>query len=1050
MLHLHHANRPETLATALASLLRTDPLPLLESEQVVVPSGAVARWLDFHLAGALGVAVRTAFPFPAAYAWQLFGRILPEVGGESPFDREAMQWRLLRLLGDSRAPEIRHYLSDDDGSRQHALAGRLASLFDRYLVERPDWLAAWRTGQQIGLGADEGWQAALWQALVAELPGVAHAHPRDRFLAALHRDPALRARLPRRISLFCVEAMPALYWSVFVELAAWLELHVFVLSPCREYWGDLERARTRLRLEIEQPEAAMLYETGHPLLASLGRARQHAVVRLAEAATEVPTVEHESFVLPPASLLGRLQRDILDLQSSTGIPPDASLQIHDCHGALREAEVLHDRLLDLFETLPDLQPGDILVLTPDIDATAPALEAVLTHAPLSRRIPCTVADRPLAAAPLWRAVRRLCAVAGGELDAESVMSLLDEPALRRAFGLAESHLPRLRDWVGEAAIRWGIDGTARRARGLPDDGEAFSWRAGLQRLLLGVAMPDSPARLWQGRLPVAGIEGERAERLGSFIDFTDALFELSGKLGAGRTAGQWCQILRAALDRFFSRTEEEEASFQEVRAALAWIEAHAERAACRVRLPLATLLGDIDTRMVRQASARAFQSGKLTIAALQPGRPLPARVVCLVGMNDGAWPRPAMPVGFDLISRYPRVGDRQVRHEERNAFLETLLCATDAVIVTYSGRDPQGNLVRPPAAPLGELLDTLSAMTGLPAPSLVIQHPLQPFGRAYFDGVDSRLFSYDHPATGVDKNKKPDNSNKVAVLNCQINKEVIEVDDLLRFLTNPTRYFYRVCLGVDLDKVETRLETCEPFVADRLQSYHLRAAQFLGRVQGEPVAEILRARGWLPVGVAGELVERQARDEADTLFERARPWCEARPLDPVDFEFEAGGEKMRGKLSGLSNIGLYRVRYGKLRGIDRLRLWVEHLLLHLVRPSGVPVQSTLIALDSTFTLPVVPHAADHLADLLAIYRDGVRQVLPFYPETSWAWLAKKDYWRAWAGDAYRGIAGERDDPYVRLALRDGDRTSAPLAEEFFALAAKIYQPLRMAQAGGDD
>ncbi len=414
-----------------------------------------------------------------------------------------MQWRLLRLLGASDAPEVKRYLVDDDGSKVHELAGKLAALFERYLVERSDWIAAWTAGKLIGLGRDEVWQAGLWRALMAELPDVAREHPRERFFAQLQRNPRARSCLPKRISLFAVESMPALYWEVFTGLAEWIDLHVFVLAPSREYWGDIDRARTRLRMEIENPQAAALMDIGHPLLASLGRARQSAVVRLADAAATRPSTEHAYFVDPPATLLGSLQRDILELRVSHAVLPDDSLQIHACHGPLREAEVLHDRLLALFEAMPGLRPADILILTPDIERYAPAIESVLVHAASGRRIPCAVADRPLGQFALWRALRRLLLVAEGDLDAESVMALLEESALRRAFSLEESDLSRLRDWVAAAGIRWGMDGSARQRRGLPAD-DGHTWRAGLQRMLLGVAMPDLPERLVDDVLPMPG------------------------------------------------------------------------------------------------------------------------------------------------------------------------------------------------------------------------------------------------------------------------------------------------------------------------------------------------------------------------------------------------------------------------------------------------------------------------------------------------------------------------------------------------------------------
>ncbi len=1081
MLHLHLSNRPEALAAAMAELMRAEPLPLLEADPVIAPSTAASRWLEFRLADSLGIATRIAFPFAAAYVWQLFARVLPEVAQANPFERAAMQWRLMRLLPASAAPQVRRYLAGDDGTRCHELAGRLAALFERYLVERPDWIDAWNGSRRLGLGPDEAWQAETWRALMHELPNVAPEHPRERFFARLRDEPGLRQRLPRRISLWCVESMPALYWEVFAGLAAWVELHVFVLAPSREYWGDIERKRERLRIELEHPDQAVLYETGHPLLASLGRARQHVAVRLADEAVRCASAEHAYFVAPPATLLGSLQRDILDLASSSGIVADASLQVHACHGPQREAEVLHDRLLDLFETLPGLTPADILILTPDIETYAPAVEAVLTHAPGARRIPCAVADRPLTAAPLWRAFRALCAAAAGELDAESVMALLEEAAVQRAFGIEENDLPLLRDWVAAAGIRWAEDGRARRRRGLPAE-EAHTWRAGLRRLLLGIAMPDEPERIVGGILPVAGVEGSRAELLGRFIDFCEAVFDFSekvgagpsqadapplggseqglrargaNKVGAGETAPRWAEILGAALERFLQPEEAEEPEMQRLRAALDTLAKLAHEARCDSVLPLPVALRELDTLLAERAPAQAFAGGAATIAALQPGRSLPARVVCLVGMNDGAWPRPTPRLGFDLVARHPRPGDRNRRGEERYAFLEALLCARDALLVTYSGRDARSNVEHPPAAPLAELLDTLTAMTGRNAGELIVQHPLQPFGSAYFDGVRPELFSFDaeYCPAGTRHEAQPFLSS-VALPVAEECAEV-DVDRLRRFLLQPVRHFLRERLGIHLEASEELLETSEPFAMDGLGAYRLREASFDGLRNGmaeEETAQLLAARGWLPHGIAGEIASAEAHTAAVALWETARSWAEAESRPPCEVVFDSGGTVLSGQLSGLTPSGLLRVRHGRTRAKDLLALWFDHLLLQVAAPENVERRSLLVAQDGTTLLEPTSRAAEHLADLLAVYRAGTAQPLPFYPETAWARLQERSDWPTkWNGNTFQNIPGEREDPYIALALRDS--ADDPLGADFEQYAERILGPLQETLADrkvGDD
>jgi exodeoxyribonuclease V gamma subunit len=203
---------------------------------------------------------------------------------------------------------------------------------------------------------------------------------------------------------------------------------------------------------------------------------------------------------------------------------------------------------------------------------------------------------------------------------------------------------------------------------------------------------------------------------------------------------------------------------------------------------------------------------------------------------------------------------------------------------------------------------------------------------------------------------------------------------------------------------------------------------------------LLRARGWLPQGMAGELAARAARAEALPLWAASQPWREAQRLPDCTVAFAAAGWQLSARLDGLGDQGLWRVRHGRLRARDRLRLWLDHLLLNIAAPPGVPRVSTLVARDELLSLPAEPAAAEILADLLALYREGAARVLPFYPETAWAWQAQRNWRREWEGDRFNGKPGERDDPYIRLALRDS--ADAPLGAEFQLLSRRVFAPLQ--------
>jgi exodeoxyribonuclease V gamma subunit len=458
------------------------------------------------------------------------------------------------------------------------------------------------------------------------------------------------------------------------------------------------------------------------------------------------------------------------------------------------------------------------------------------------------------------------------------------------------------------------------------------------------------------------------------------------------------------------------------------------------------MLREIDGQLAERAPAKAFASGMCTIAALQPGRALAARVICLVGMNDSDWPRPTPPLSLDLIAKYPRQGDFNRRGEERYAFLEAVLCAEEVLLVTYTGNDARSNVEYPPAAPLAELIDTLCAMTGEKPSGLVVRHPLQPFSASYFDGSVPQRYSYDGEHCPPSSVRAVSPFLVAGSLPELADTPGVTLERLQRFYAHPVRFHLREQLGIHLEESEELLEIHEPFVASKLDSYHLREAFFAACKDDLPVEETvrrLRARGWLPHGVAGELAAMSAHAEALPLWQAAHPWAEATPLPPCEATFAAGQTTLTGRLDGLTADGLWRVRYGKTRPEDLLRLWLDHLLLQIAAPGEMKCQSVLVAHDGITQLPPQANAAEILTDLLDAFQQGLQAPLPFYPKTAWAWLERKASWRnAWVGLRYQKVPGEQDDPYVQLAWRD--RTDDPLGSAFQEMAGRIFGPLRVA------
>lgn len=1040
MLRLYQSNRLEALAEALAQLTCAAPLPPLEPETIVVPSSELGRWLSFSLAERTGIAANLRLEFAAGFIWKLIRALVATVPEASPFEPEVLQWRLASLLAVQR-PEgpVRRYLSAGSSIKRYDLARAAATAFDRYIVYRTDWIEAWARGKSVGLGEDEPWQAGLWREVAASLPTAMRAHPSEVFFAALQAQPALRERLPARIHLFALAALPPLYLDLFRRLAEHLEVQLYALNPCRAYWGLIVRRR-ELALAATMGKADHL-EVGNSLLASLG---SHGRAMLDElAAIDVGT---EAFAEPGRdTMLAHLQSDILELEENAGTHTarDDSLAIHVCHSATREVEVLHDRLLDLFARDATLTPSDVLVLVPEVDRYAPAIEAVFATAPRERRMPFSIADRSVAAAGIMRAFLRLLALAATRRDAESVLALLEAPAVGRRFGIRAAELPLAREWVRASGVRWGRDEHERAALGLPATRE-HTWKAGLDRLMLGYAMPGEGRHLFGGILPYDAVEGTSAMLAGRLKSFVEAALEIAAGLQRPRTMAAWAARLEQIATDFFDPDESEARELMELRAAVAHLAANATLAGAREAVPLAVVQRELVATAQQRARAQAFLGGGITFAALLPARAVPTRVVALLGLNDGVFPRQQRPPSFDLVARFPRKGDRISRDEDRYAFLEALLAARERLYLSYTGRSVRDNEPLPPSPVVAELIDAIRRAFGADAlDAITVEHPLQPFSSRYFDGSRPELFSYAE-AYAARRGHSIAPTPFLAAPLCEPAADewsVITLEALTRFLRNPARHLLQERLGVILEESEDPVEPVEPFGLDGLELFALRRDTFARLIAGASAADALalaRAAGALPHGVAGDGLLAQTVAELAPLVARARG-LRAQPL--VKFEAEFGAQRLVGAVHG--PLHCYPAM---LNPSPRLAAWVRHLASQLARG---PCESVVYALDVTLRFAPLTDARDHLDTLLQLYRRGLCEPLPFFPKTSLAYVrcllekgpdaAQRAARAAWLGNDFKGMSGERaQDRYIELAFR---HVEEPLGEAFAALACKVCEPM---------
>ena len=1044
MLYAHYSNRVERLAATLAAVIRdraSAPAPLSD-EIVVVNNAGMGRWLQLEVARANGIAANVRMLFPAEMTWRLMKAALPDVPPDNPFEPRFLAWHLYRLLDDMtqrRGFEAVDRYTGGDDYRRWTLARRLAGLFDQYVVFRPDWIADWEAGES------HDWQADLWRALIERLG--------DRHWARLHRafvdamatnEDAARA-LPPRVSVFGIPTLSPGYLDLLAAAGRHVDVHLYWFNPCRQFWADIVTPR-------EAGDSADAgFERGNSLLANWGRQGRETLDLL----QDISPLDDEDYVTgDDETLLAAIQQDVLDLveRGETGSATwpaavDDSIAIHACHGPMREIEVLHDQLLARFAADPGLDPDDVLVMTPDIETYAPYIDAVFSTAPAHLRIPFAIADRGLRSRmPVIQSFLALLKVVDDRATPEYVMGLLQTRAVAAAFELSAADLDAARRWIDATAIRWGFDAAHRDRLGLAGTDE-HTWRAGLDRLLLGYAMPAD--RAFGGVLPWPSLEPAEAQALGRFLAFVDALEVAERTLSRSRALADWSSVFSGLIDRFFAPDGDEREAVSRLRDTIVELATDAAPALGDRPVPL-EVVRECLTRAVEDAGGPAgFLGGGVTFCSMVPMRSIPFDLICLVGMNDDAFPRLDSPSSLDRMARQYRRGDRSRREDDRYLFLEILLSARKAIYISYVGRDIRDNSESPPSVVVSELLDYVRQ--GLPAADavalserLVTEHSLQAFSRRYFENAPRYPGYVPYLARAATAMETPRAAPRFVESALDPPDDTVALADFIFFYCNPARSLLRQRYGIWLDDRDESLYDREPFALDRDAGETVRRTwleRFGGVGDLDDCEAYLRQQGVLPHAVPGRIhLEREI-----ALVEPLRGRIEAALASglraPASIDLEIEGMRVVGVIDGVRETGLFRYRLRKVNAPDRLVTLIEHLA---GCAAGVlPGPSTLLTTEGSWCFEPIARddALERLAPWIERYREGMRAPLHFFPRAAWAWFdgrhrddPNEAARRAWHGSRYGWP--ERDNAYYRKVFGATD----PIDDAFEDIVRALLLP----------
>ncbi len=1111
-LTVHPAERTDVLADALGDLLTTPLEDPFAEEIVVVPAKGVERWLTQRLShrlgtsssGGDGVCAGVRFLNPRSLVSMLLDR-----DRDDPWDPDRLVWPLLAVIDASLgepwcatlAAHLGHGLEGDDGelrrNRRYSVARRLAGLYASYAAQRPTLVTDWREGRDTdgaggSLDEDLLWQAELWRRLLGRVgeppPDVRHADTLARLRAG-----GEGLDLPTRLSLFGHTRLPVTEVELLEALGEHREVHVWLPQPSPRLWDDLAGIGG-LVPRVDDSSAELV---GHPLLASLGRDTRE----LRRMLDSVPDTDHAPVepVETPDTLLGWFQADIRTNHAPTVAErahrhlaeDDHTLQVHACHGPARQIDVLRELLVGLLEDDPTLEPRDILVMCPDIETFAPLISAGFGLAPVggtpgeghpAHQLRVKLADRALTSTnPLLAVAGTLLELSGGRVTASDVLDLAATEACRRRFWFTDDELDRVSRWVAEAGVRWGIDREARAAFEM-ERFEHNTWRAGLDRILLGVAMSGDDHRHLGRGLPLDDVGSNEIDLAGRLAELLDRLASCLSGLRGATTVEDWTVALRAGVRALTDVPADDAWQVPQFERELARAAASSDQRGVELRLPDVRAM--LQSRLAGRPTRANFRTGTLTVCTMVPMRSVPHRVVCLVGLDDGVFPRAAVVDGDDVLGRRPLTGERDARSEDRQLLLDALLAATEHVVITYTGANEHSGARRPPAVPLGEILDAADRTTAAAVRQRILtRHPLQSYDARNFkqgdpdrdpaewhggelSGPARRPFSFDGAALAGARATWAPRRQPQRLLPGPLPERPLEdvsLAELQSFLQHPVRAFLRGRLEVSTPFEPDELADAIPVTLNALEVWqvgdHLLREVLAGR---DPVAVMTaeQLRGTLPPGGLGELALRGVTEECQQLWART---VDLRDGDrrSVDVDVDLGnGRRLTGTVANVYGNRLVSLGYSRLKPKQRLRTWVDLLALSAGRPdehwTAHAVGRERAGPKRALSGPLDHRAADWLRRLVELRDLGMTEPLPVPIATGGAWadaharellgqdappvLAAR---REWETDPHNtfGIEGEDADPYHQRVFGTGAPVEDLITAGLPGHAWTIWEPL---------
>ncbi|MEY8765714.1 MULTISPECIES: exodeoxyribonuclease V subunit gamma [Francisella] len=855
-LYTYPSNKLEYLVQVLSKLLDVEKKDLFTPTQLIVGSRGMQHWLSMQLAQYRNIAMNLKYDMINGYILDICYELTAKQEYKKAYTKDILAWRIFRGLDSINNPKLQEYYQNSD-LKKYQLSVKIAEIFSKYISYRSEWLQKWEQGEYINLAkpeSDEDWQIQLWQALVKEVQDTPYKVQAEA-LQKLNQQNLEKLNIPNDIYIFGVNTISPKNLGFVFELAKYIDVNILYINPCSEYWYDLYKSKISAWLDSDDYEL-------QPLLANLGQQGKEFFNQLLENQEKQElevfekfdknSLDFEKLADNNQTQLVSLQRNLLELDCQNHAKQkDISISINSCHSPLREVQILHDKLLDMIKADPSIKPRDILVMCPNIEDYSPYIDSVFSRFSTDKKLPCSIADRTLLdSEPLAASFIELLQLPESNFEVNKILDYLSVPAIQQKFKISDEQLETIRYWLKESCIHHS------------NNGQTFSWSWGLKRLMFGFSYSDSNHIIDDKLMTIPVIEGSEIAELGGLYELLELLEKYSQELLKPRSLEAWQDYLLEMFDDVFDVTNDEQYIAKKIKDIIVRTVTTAKDVLLVEEIDLYTIRYCLISQLSEPIINNHFLNGKVTFCSMTPMRNVPFRVIAMLGLNNGKFPRQESAISFDLMARLGRVkGDRTKRDDDRYLFLEAITSARDYLYLSYIGRSVKTNVEQQPSLILKELTSYLDLNYGW-GKADIKEYSLHPFSSKCYA---NEYRSYDEAWLKL-LQSEPKIFYDSKLLSNSVNlPKSLSISKIVKIFEDPIKAYTNYGLELYLEDDFEELEDSEPFDINSLDKHKFKQ-DLLNTLENNKDKELTiktaKLSGKLPESV---LTENEINKEVESI-----------------------------------------------------------------------------------------------------------------------------------------------------------------------------------------